>query len=331
VKILPRYPVGNTFGLESLAQWGCEIRCPNDLQTALDFADKNNLQIKVLGAGSNVILSPQLSGLVGIMRIEGIKILDESSESVIVEVGAGVCWHNFVIETLERGWFGLENLVLIPGSVGAAPVQNIGAYGVDISEFIVAVNVLDSAGAKRQITNKDAQFSYRSSVFKKQPNWIIVSVVIRLTKKANPEVAYPELNQAVKALDLVQPSAQNIAQCVMQLRNSKLPDPKQYSNAGSFFKNPVVDRSVGDAMSAHGFKTFAYGQGYKLAAAQLIDRAGWKGIRRGGVGCWPNQPLVIVNYGSATCSDILSFAKDVAHDISEKFDVQLEIEPSLLS
>ena len=331
MNIQPEYPLENTFGLISHAQWGSSIEQIADVFTAQNFAAENNLSMSCLGAGSNVILQPKLSGLVCCMRIEGIEVLADSADSVIVEVGAGVVWHKLVMESLSRGWFGLENLALIPGSVGAAPVQNIGAYGVEVAQLIVGVNIVDGQRENRQIAQKDCQFAYRSSVFKSQPAWIIVSVVLRLSKLPLIESSYPELQSYLQDLSVVTPGPQDVADCVIALRSSKLPNPAEFSNAGSFFKNPVVTKEVGVALQELGFKAFTHGEGYKLSAAQLIDRAGWKGVRRGEVGCWAQQPLVIVNYGAANSADILSFAEDVAHSVFEQYQIQLELEPSVLS
>jgi|TARA_B110000971_G_C20035796_1_gene514077 UDP-N-acetylmuramate dehydrogenase len=330
LNIQPEYPLENTFGLTAYAQWGCSIEQIEDVFTAQAFAVENNLLVTCLGAGSNVILQPKISGLVCSMRIDGIKVLEESADSVLVEVGAGVNWHKLVMESLSHGWFGLENLALIPGSVGAAPVQNIGAYGVEVGQLIVGVNIVDGQRESRQIAQKDCQFAYRSSVFKGQPEWIIVSVVLRLSKLPLIESSYPELQSYLQNLPIASPGPQDVADCVIALRSSKLPNPAEFANAGSFFKNPVVVKEVGFAMQELGFKTFAHGEDYKLSAAQLIDRAGWKGMRRGDVGCWFQQPLVIVNYGAANFADILSFAEDVAHSVFEQYQIQLELEPSVL-
>ena len=331
LNIQPEYILENTFGLTSWGQWGCAIEHLTDVVAAQDFAKKNNLSMTFLGSGSNVILQPKLAGLVCSIRIKGINVVEESADFVLVEVGAGVVWHTLVVESLKRGWFGLENLTLIPGSVGAAPVQNIGAYGVEVAQLIDGVNIVDGFRSSRQIKQKDCHFAYRSSVFKWRPDWIIVSVVFRLSKLPVIESRYPELQRALQDLPAAEPTPQNVADCVIALRRSKLPDPAEFANVGSFFKNPIVTIEVGSAMQKRGFKVFAHGQGYKLSAAQLIDRAGWKGVRYGDVGCWAQQPLVIVNFGAASCADILSFAKDVSHSVFEQYQVQLELEPSLLS
>ncbi len=331
MNIQSEYLLENTFGLTSRAQWGCLIEQLADVVAAQDFAEKNNLPMICLGAGSNVILQPKLAGLVCCMGIDGINVLEESADFVWVEVGAGEGWHKLVMESLSRGWFGLENLALIPGSVGAAPVQNIGAYGGEVAELIVGVNIVDGRRESRQITQEECQFTYRSSVFKAQPDWTIVSVVFRLRKFPIIESSYPELQSALQGLSVAEPSPQDVADCVIALRRGKLPDPAEVPNVGSFFKNPIVTKEVAFVMQELGFKTFVHGQGYKLSAAQLIDRGGWKGVRKGDVGCWSQQPLVIVNFGTAHCADILSFAKDVAHSVLEQYQVQLELEPSVLS
>ena len=331
MNIQREYLLENTFGLTSRAQWGCAIEHLTDVVAAQDFSEKNNLSMTCLGSGSNVILQPKLAGLVCSIRIQGINVIEESTDSVLVEVGAGVVWHTLVMESLKRGWFGLENLALIPGSVGAAPVQNIGAYGVEVAQLIVGVNIVDGFRDSRQIKRKDCQFVYRSSIFRSRPDWIIVSVVFRLSKLPAIESSYPELERALKDLPAAEPSAQNVADCVIALRRRKLPDPAEFANVGSFFKNPIVTIEVGSAMQNRGFKIFTHGQEYKLSAAQLIDYAGWKGVRHGDVGCWAQQPLVIVNFGAARFADILSFSKDVANSVFEQYQIQLELEPSLLS
>jgi UDP-N-acetylmuramate dehydrogenase len=289
-----------------------------------------------------VILTENVNGTICRIKYADINVIDQNDEHVWIDVGAGKNWHELVLEALEQGWFGLENLSLIPGSVGAAPVQNIGAYGVEVADLIDSVEVLQRDGSVQRLTREQCCFGYRDSYFKNPVNLakglccqIIVSVRLRLSCRPQINVSYAELAQALgvgaaKAPSRRLPSPQEVSRAVIEIRQRKLPDPDDYPNAGSFFKNPIVDQKDAERLQGLGLSPYAFKDNFKVSAAQLIDMAGWKRARRGDVGCWSKQPLVFVNYGSATAPEVLDFASTVQGSVRSLFQVELELEPSVV-
>jgi len=323
----------NTLAIDATAENFVRPDCEEDVQECLQFAKSNNLVIKVLGGGSNVVMSNQVSGLVLQFCGNACCILKETEESATIKVEAGYNWHEFVMFSLSQGWFGLENLAYIPGNVGAAPVQNIGAYGVEVKDRIGAVNgvYLDS-GELFSLAADECDFAYRESRFKQGLNGkvLITSVEFRLSKKPQVQVSYAPLNNMADEKGLPTPS--ELAQWVIQVRQSKLPEPKELPNAGSFFKNPVVSQAAFKHLIERFPKMPGYPQpnGVKLAAGWLIDQLGFKGKAFGPVAVHQLQALVLVNHGGSG-EDVLSAARQVSQAVFECYGVELEQEPRLFS
>lgn len=333
----------NTLKLPANARLAADLSSAADAIEAMVYAANAGCGLRCLGEGSNVVLLPEVQPLICYVKDTSISLLSRDEDFVTIKVGAGKNWHELVEETLAQGWFGLENLALIPGSVGAAPIQNIGAYGVEVAQFIESVNVIDANQTARDISVSDCAFAYRDSVFKARlaasdQALIVLSVTFRLPLRANVNLAYAELAEAFE-LDVAKagkqkrhaPAPLQVAAAVKAIRRKKLPDPDEYANAGSFFKNPVIDASTAQLLQVRSVTPYRFAEGYKVSAAQLMDLAGWKGARSGDVGCWPQQPLVLVNYGQASAENLLGFAQEIQRSIAERFEIQLELEPSVVS
>jgi UDP-N-acetylmuramate dehydrogenase len=292
--------------------------------------------LTVLGGGSNVVLRRRVAGVVCLVRMRGIRLEPEGAVGVLVTAAAGERWHDLVRYTLGQGLAGLENLSLIPGSVGAAPIQNIGAYGVELSDRFVSLRAFDiCSGQTRVFHRDDCRFAYRDSCFKRPEaaHLIILDVTVRLTRTAVPVIDYPDLQLELKRLGWSRPSPVQVAEAVIRVRRRKLPDPRRIGNVGSFFKNPQVSPAQGaEACRRHpalSGRSTPDGR-VKLSAAQLIDACGWKGRVVGRVGVWHRQPLVLVNRGGATGADILAVSEDIRRDVNERFGVSLELEPQVI-
>ena len=320
----------NTLNLNAIASHYIEINDSNDVVDALAFAEQKALNVLVLSGGSNVLLPQRIHALVLHLNIQGIDVIDEDERYVTVQVGAGQVWHDFVLHSTKQNWFGLQNLALIPGLVGASPVQNIGAYGVEAGEFIESVQVYDRELKQfSSIVAADCHFSYRHSIFKDHPNrYIIVAVTFKLLKLPDLKLNYGDLKQAVG--DVL--TAENLQNQVIHIRQSKLPDPKEFPNVGSFFKNPIVTQSDFDKIAQQFPNIPHYPQpnsNVKVAAGWLIDQTGWKGKQLGSVGMFHKQALVLVNYADATLNDVRNTYQAVQSDVKQKFSIRLEPEPVL--
>jgi UDP-N-acetylmuramate dehydrogenase len=323
----------NTFGLPAIAELAYQITSPDQLPGLLAHTLSEGVSWRVLGGGSNVILPNALSGVTLLMNISGREIIDNNDHFTAVAVGAGENWHDFIVWTLEQNLPGLENLALIPGTVGAAPIQNIGAYGAEVANFIDCIDAFDS---KEQtfvtLSKADCRFAYRDSYFKKNPGrYIVTKVVFSLPKAWVPRLTYADL--AKQFSDHSSPSAQEIFTAVCNIRQSKLPDPKIIGNAGSFFQNPIVDTTQHEILLAHHPSLVSYPdtpRTRKLAAGWLIDQCGFKGYRSGPAGVYEKQALVLVNHGGARANDILELASTIQKKVKERFGVELQIEPNIL-
>ena len=322
----------NTLSLDAIASHYCKIQSNDDLIQALDFAKQQQLNILILSGGSNMLLPEQIHALVLHMDIQGIELLDADDQVQRLRVGAGQSWHDFVVWTTQQGFYGLQNLALIPGLVGASPVQNIGAYGVEVGEFIESVEVYDRENHSfSSIKAADCDFAYRHSIFKDQPGrYIITHIIFRLLKQPELKLNYGDLKTAVGE----EQTPENLERQVIQIRQSKLPDPKEYPNVGSFFKNPVVDLQFFDQIAQQFPNLPHYPQPnnqVKMAAGWLIDQSGWKGKQLGSVGMFHKQALVLVNYANASLKDVRATYQAVQADVQEKFGVLLEPEPVLFA
>ncbi|MFH7347695.1 UDP-N-acetylmuramate dehydrogenase [Acinetobacter variabilis] len=320
----------NTLNLEAIVAYYSRIQSTDDLIAALEFAEQQQLNVLILSGGSNMLLPEQIDALVLHMDIQGIEMLEGNEQHQFLRVGGGQVWHDFVLWTTEQKLYGLQNLALIPGLVGASPVQNIGAYGVEVGEFIHAVEVYDRKLKKfDSIPASDCHFSYRHSIFKDDPTrYVITHVTFKLLKQANLKLNYGDLKAAVG--DNL--TAENLQQQVIRIRQSKLPDPKEFPNVGSFFKNPIVNQQVFDQIAVHFSNLPHYPQAndqVKMAAGWLIDQAGWKGKQLGSVGMFHKQALVLVNYGHASLTDVRQAYGAVQQAVWDKFKIMLEPEPVL--
>lgn len=322
----------NTLSLGSLASHYVQIDHKDALVDALNYASDNELNVMILSGGSNMLLPESINALVVHMNIQGIEHLAEDESTHTLRVGAGQPWHDFVLWTTAQQFYGLQNLALIPGLVGASPVQNIGAYGVEVGEFIESVEVYDhKLNCFSQILAEDCDFAYRDSIFKQDPSrYIITHVIFKLLKRPELKISYGDLKAAVGD----ELTAENLEKQVIQIRQSKLPDPKHYPNAGSFFKNPIIQASDYEKLSIQFPKLPHYEQAngtVKIAAGWLIDQAGWKGKRLGQVGMFEKQALVLVNYAEANLTDVQATYRAVQQDVVQKFSVLLEPEPVLFN
>jgi UDP-N-acetylmuramate dehydrogenase len=325
----------NSFAVEAQASHFAEAQNDQQVREALAYAQAQQLPVLVLGGGSNLLLTADVQALVLRMGSRGIRLLSDDGEHVLIEAEAGEPWHPFVQWTLAQGFVGLENLSLIPGTVGAAPVQNIGAYGVELKDVFVGLTALDRrSGELHELTLHDCDFAYRDSLFKRENgHWLILRVRFALSRKAALRLDYGPVRQWLTEQGIVAPTALSVSQAICAIRSEKLPDPAVLGNAGSFFKNPLVSAEQAQRLRIEHADLVAYPQAngeVKLAAGWLIERAGWKGFREGDAGVHRLQALVLVNYGSATGSQLLALAQRIQADIKQRFAVDLEIEPNLL-
>lgn len=324
----------NTFGVEVKARWFVEAHNDSDVRDALAWASEKNVEVLVVGGGSNLLLTGDIDALVLRMASRGIRITHEDCGGAIVEAEAGEPWHPFVQDMLARGLSGLENLSLIPGTVGAAPMQNIGAYGVEIKDVFHSLVALDrQTGELREFALQDCAFGYRDSVFKHQVGrWLILRVRFKLSFAATLHLDYGPVRQRLQEQGIEQPTPIHVSRAICAIRSEKLPDPAVLGNAGSFFKNPVVPAELAARIKQEHPGLVAYPQAdgqVKLAAGWLIEQAGWKGFREGDAGVHALQSLVLVNYGAATGLELLKLAQRIQADILERFGVSLEMEPNL--
>ena len=329
----------NTFAIDALAHSFTELNNEADLPALLASDEYQNGRPFWLGGGSNIVLCGDLERLVIKVGLRGIRLLQQQGNNVIVEAAAGEPWHDFVQYTLAQGWYGLENLSLIPGTVGASPVQNIGAYGVEVKDCIASVVCADlhADGQPCEIAAADCAFAYRDSVFKQalKERMLITAVRFRLSLQPAPRTAYGDIQKQLELMEIsCAPTPQQVADAVIALRRSKLPDPAVLGNAGSFFKNPVIDAATAATLLAKHSDLPHYpaenGQ-VKLAAGWLIDRAGLKGYRQGNVGVHERQALVLVNYGDADGEDVVRLAEHVQQVVKQRYGLTLEMEPLLVA
>lgn len=328
----------NTFGIDvKAAHFICfqntneivDIFCLPELQ----FITPTSEPLLILGGGSNLLLCNDIKGVVLKNDIQYIKILEETSQEAMVEVGAGVPWQHFVEYTINQQWGGIENLSLIPGSVGAAPIQNIGAYGIEVSSVIEKVNLYHIETKQFfSLNNEECFFGYRDSIFKNslKNKIIICSVVFKLQKNPVLNISYGAIAEELKNTDPI--TIKEVSEAIISIRQSKLPDPTLLGNAGSFFKNPMIDENTFQKLIIKypDLKYNQVGVTYKIYAGWLIENAGWKGYRKNQVGCYEKQALILVNYGHAQGGDILELAQNIQRSVLEKFFIVLEMEVNLI-
>ncbi|WP_281660247.1 UDP-N-acetylmuramate dehydrogenase [Microvirgula aerodenitrificans] len=325
-----------TFGVPAQARRLVHVSDEAALAALLDDDAFRHGPRLVLGGGSNVLFTRDFPGTVARIELKGITVIDDQPDTVQVRVAAGEIWHDFVRSALAHGWFGLENLSLIPGTVGASPVQNIGAYGTEAGERIVQVDAVEIAtGTLHHFDHAGCRFGYRDSVFKREwkDRLIITAVHFRLDRHASPRTGYGDISRELDAAGIVTPTPLDVSDAVCRIRAAKLPDPARLGNAGSFFKNPVVTQATADRLhAAHpGLVSYPHGAGLvKLAAGWLIDHAGLKGLVRGQAAVHDRQALVLVNRGGASGEEVLALARHVQQTVRDRYDVEIEPEPIIL-
>lgn len=316
----------NTFHIPAVAQYYTAFDTVEALQELI--SQFRNLPKLILGGGSNVLFTKNVSGIVMHNRIDGIQVVKEDEDFVWVRAGAGIAWHELVLFCVDKNWGGLENLSLIPGSVGAAPLQNIGAYGVEIKDFFSELQALRIEDHSIHCFSiDDCKFGYRESVFKNElrNQFIILNITCRLRKVPEYNISYGTIANELETMGVNELSVRAVSDAVIRIRSAKLPDPAFIGNAGSFFKNPVIAISAFEKLQLEfpGVHSFKVADGIKVPAAWLIEQCGFKGYREGDVGCHKNQPLVIVNYGKATGREIFDFSEKIINSVKEKFRIIL--------
>lgn len=326
----------NTFGIDARAKLFLELDKESTIHKFNDTLKNIPEKIFCLGGGSNVLFVNDFAGLVILNNLKGMKIIESDDDFVVLEVAAGENWHNFVKLTLKNKYYGLENLALIPGKVGGAPIQNIGAYGAEQSDFFVYLKSLDLQNYQIKIFNKDeCMFGYRTSVFKNKfkKRYMVISVAYKLFKKPSINLKYDELAAEVRKIPSINPDPEYIFESVCRIRQRKLPDPTILPNAGSFFKNPIIDKEKFHTIKENfkDLRGFEMPDGkVKVFAAWLIEKCGWKGYREGDAGVHQNHSLILVNYGNASGNDIFKLSNKIKNSVLEKFDILLEPEVEIV-
>ncbi len=325
----------NTFHVSAHARYFVNATGLDCLREALAFARHKEIPFMLIGQGSNLLFKEDYPGLVIEMNIRGKELISEDDDFYYVKARCGENWHNFVQWSLEHDYYGMENLSLIPGTVGAAPVQNIGAYGIELCDVMVSLEALEIAsGELKTFTNEECHFSYRNSVFKQElkDQFIIYSVTFGLRKVPRLNTGYAALAKALEAYSADEITPRLVSETVCEIRRGKLPNPKRLGNAGSFFWNPEIPLADFSALQ----KTYPDIVGYanaeivKLAAAWLIDQAGWKGYREGDVGVHQDHALVLVNYGQATGAELVDLSERIQQSVKEKFGIELTPEVRII-
>lgn len=336
IEISTDYKLGhlNTFGVRVRAAYFTEIAQESQLHELTLRTDLPTQRL-VLGGGSNILFTRDYPGLVLKISIPGIRH-EISGQQVLLSAGAGVVWNDLVWYAVDRGFWGIENLALIPGTVGASPVQNIGAYGVELMDVFEQCRAYDTeSNLYRVFKREDCEFSYRDSLFKREARdrYIITEVTLRLSTSGQARTKYGAIEAELERRNIKKPTVRDMAEVVSAIRVSKLPDPSTIGNAGSFFKNPIVSQDEFEPLRTQHPDMVHYPMGegqVKLAAGWLIDQAGWKGKSHGDSGTWKNQALVLVNHGNATGQDIFHFSEEIIQDIRQRYGITLEREVNVI-
>lgn len=326
-----------TFHIVALCRYFSEASDLEAIKEILEFAELNSLKKNlILGGGSNILFTDNFDGIVLKNNIKGINVVKEDDEHVYIKAGAGENWHQFVLYCVKNNYAGIENLSLIPGNVGASPMQNIGAYGVEIKDVFYELDAFHKHDKViEKFSLKDCLFGYRESVFKNKykDQFIISSVTYRLNKKPSFNTSYGAISHEIERMGVTELSIRAISQAVINIRTSKLPDPNEIGNAGSFFKNPVISNEHFTNLKNLFPDIVAFPSGNdhtKLAAGWLIEQCGWKGFRKNDAGCYPKQALVLVNYGHARGKEIFDLSEEIIGSVKEKFGVLLDREVNII-
>lgn len=326
----------NTFQLDVRADHLVRINTYDDLAEVFESDRFRAKKKMILGGGSNVLFIRNFLGVILKMEISGIHLEEDSSDAVIISFGAGENWHQCVLWCIDQGFGGIENLSLIPGTMGAAPMQNIGAYGVEVKDVFHSLEAYEiKTGKIVRFYNEDCKFGYRYSLFKGalRDKYVILKVYLRLTKNPVFNIEYGQIKQRLEALGVDQLTLRNVSQAIVDIRQSKLPDPMEIGNAGSFFKNPVIEKSYYESLQAafEGIPGYVVDSDHtKVPAGWLIEQCGWKGKRLGAIGVHKDQALVLVNYGGGSGVEILKLSEDIQRSIFETFGIQLESEVNII-
>lgn len=326
----------NTFGIDASADFFVEVNSIEEIKEALSLTEEKKLPLLIINGGSNMLLTQDWKGLVLKINLKGIEIVREDEDFVWVKVQGGENWHEFVQFTLRNNYGGLENLSLIPGNAGTAPMQNIGAYGVEIKDTMTELTALEIVSKKpRVFTNADCHFGYRESIFKNEckNQFVLLDVTFKLSKRNHVlHTEYGAIRLELEKRGIENPTIQDVSEAVIAIRQSKLPDPKEMGNSGSFFKNPVIPKFQFEELEKRypNISGYASGDGVKVAAGWLIENAGWKGKRIGNAGVHEKQALVLVNYGRATGKEIFDLSERIIEDIYAKYGIQLEREVNII-
>jgi UDP-N-acetylmuramate dehydrogenase len=337
MKILENYDLTklNTFGISAQAKFLAEVKSERDFLELIQTPEFKNNEKLFLGGGSNVLFTKDFNGIVVLNKLKGIEIIKENTENVWLKAMGGEWWNDLVLFSVEKGFWGIENLSLVPGTVGAAPVQNIGAYGAEVKDNLEEVEALDiQTGQKKIFSKKECAFGYRDSVFKNKlkGKYFITAVVFKLSKKKNKNTNYKALQDYLAENKLEIKSSKDASEIIADIRRGKLPDPKILGNAGSFFKNVYVDidKLLELELQYSEVPSFEEGEKIKIPAGWLIEQCGWKGKRIGNVGVHEKQALVLVNYGGATGQEILDLANQIIDSVFQKFGLKLTPEVNLI-
>jgi UDP-N-acetylmuramate dehydrogenase len=327
----------NTFGIEASARYFAAVRNTEDLQSLLSSTPFRDTSHLILGGGSNVLFTGNYPGIVARIELKGITVLDETDDHVTLSVGAGENWHGLVMHCVGRNYGGIENLSLIPGTSGAAPMQNIGAYGVEIKDVIVGVEAIDKqSGVRKHFNHAECAFGYRESIFKQQvkDQYIITGTVLRLTKRNHTlHLQYGAIQETLQSKSITAPTIRDVSDAVIHIRQTKLPDPAKVGNAGSFFKNPSITADAFKALKDKypAVPSFPSTEGLiKVPAGWLIEQCGWKGKRYDNIGVHPHQALVLVNYGGGEGSKIWDLAMQIRESVINKFNITLQPEVNIV-
>ena len=324
----------NTFRIDAYAKYFADFSSPAILSEIIE--EHKNKQKMILGGGSNILFTKNFDGIVIKNSIQGINVVNEDEDYVYIKAGAGVNWHQFVMYCVNKNFGGVENLSLIPGDTGASPMQNIGAYGVEIKDVFYELESLHIEDNSLQIfKNSDCKFGYRESIFKKkyQGQFVILNVTFRLQKKPVFNISYGAIEEELEKMNVESLSIMVISNAVINIRKSKLPDPEVIGNAGSFFKNPEINSHKLQELTRIKLKVPSYkinDNTFKIPAGWLIEQCGWKGYRKGDVGCYEKQALVLVNYENATGKEIYQLSNEIKQSVSEKFGIELEREVNII-
>lgn len=326
----------NTFGIDIKAKYFVEIHNESEIKKIFSAGELNSIPKLIIGGGSNILLTRDFEGLVLRISIPGIKILNENDDSVIIKAGAGVIWHDLVLYCIDKNFGGIENLSLIPGTVGAAPIQNIGAYGQELKNVFESLNgIILENSQSAEFMGKDCRFSYRDSIFKNElkDKFIITYVTLKLSKNPVLNIEYGNVKNELEKMNIENPGIKEVSEVICRIRQSKLPDPAIIGNAGSFFKNPEVkeEKYLRLKNEYNDIIGFDVGNGkIKIPAGWLIESCGWKGKIIGNTGTHSKQSLVLVNYGNASGKEILNLAEEIKKSVFHKFGIELKEEVNII-